>query len=543
MQKFKHKTSFIIVLLILISTVKTSFAATTFNDLGKIEWAKPVIEKWAENGLIGGYSDGTFRPSNNITRAEFVTLVNKTYGFEEKASILFKDVNELDWYAEEVEKAVSAGYISGYENGSFKPNEPITRGEVAAILSNINKLTKNEDAVKDFSDKDKMPEWVIGYIGAVVNENYMSGYPDGTFQAGKTISRAESVITLNNTEIYETNQPTGLVISLAGNYGGVNSNYQTEKNDVEVRSGNVILSNMIIEGDLILGKEINGGNVTLDKVILKGKLNVEGSSLKSLKINNSRIQDCNFEKADNVISISTQGTSTIANVYVNSALNFKEQNLLADMGFNNIEINEGTKGEMSFEGDFAKVIVNEENIKVKVLENSEIDDIVLYKSISILGKGNINKATVFMDGASFETAPKEIILGANTEVTVIISGETQKITSETLSKTFGGGGGATAVSQSELNEALGRVVSDFKIYVIPKLTTTNQIEAAQIILFSMENYLSDNGYDISFDVEKVQEIGSNMAVEEKEYFKDTISGNISFSDLRMLNDKFQLISY
>lgn len=102
------------------------------SDISK-HWANQFIS----SGYVNGYEDGTFRPDNSITRAEFVKLVNKYFGFNNKEDIKFSDINTNDWYYNDICIASKAGYINGYEDKTFKPNKTITREEVAKILISI----------------------------------------------------------------------------------------------------------------------------------------------------------------------------------------------------------------------------------------------------------------------------------------------------------------------------------------------------------------------------------------------------------------------
>ncbi|MCT4619486.1 MAG: S-layer homology domain-containing protein [Marinisporobacter sp.] len=161
-------------------------------------WANKQISEWIDKGLAKGYPDGTFRPNNNITRAEFVALVNKAFKFTETASIDFTDVSYNDWFYNEIAKAKKAGYISGYADGTVKPNNPISRQEAAVIVAKIKNLEQTTTLVDNFSDAYAIPSWSKEFIGAIVEADYMHGYPDGSFRPTKNISRAEAVVTLNN---------------------------------------------------------------------------------------------------------------------------------------------------------------------------------------------------------------------------------------------------------------------------------------------------------------------------------------------------------
>ncbi|MFM1652313.1 S-layer homology domain-containing protein [Brevibacillus sp. B_LB10_24] len=90
-------------------------------------WAKQVLERWLDKGLLRGYSDGSILPDNPITRAEMVALINRAVGFNEQAAAHFSDVHTSDWFAREIAVATAAGYVNGYGDGTFLPNHAITR--------------------------------------------------------------------------------------------------------------------------------------------------------------------------------------------------------------------------------------------------------------------------------------------------------------------------------------------------------------------------------------------------------------------------------
>lgn len=164
-------------------------------------WAENQLNDWIDRGLMTGYVDGTYKPNNKITRSEFVALVNRIYQFDEKGEADFTDVDAESnlWVYEEVSKAKHAGYINGFVDGSFKPNDNITRQEVAAIVSRIEKLEPNSDSdtLKSFGDAKDIPEWSKADIGAVVEKGYMRGTPENEFKALTQISRAEVVTALD----------------------------------------------------------------------------------------------------------------------------------------------------------------------------------------------------------------------------------------------------------------------------------------------------------------------------------------------------------
>lgn len=171
---------------------QTTFAKTSEDYTN--HWAEAQIIQAIEAGFVSGYPDGTFRPDNSITRAEFMRIINKSFDFVKKSKKTYSDVKATDWYVDEVAKAVEAKYMTGYEDGTMGPNANIKRGEVAVVFTKILDLYKNKEAADKFSDV--IPDWSKDSIGAVVDAGYMSGYPDGTFGSEKAITRAEAVSTL-----------------------------------------------------------------------------------------------------------------------------------------------------------------------------------------------------------------------------------------------------------------------------------------------------------------------------------------------------------
>lgn len=167
-----------------------ALAAT--NDISG-HWAEQVLTEWQEKGLLKGYADGSVKPNNSITRAEFITLINNAKGITEEQSISFTDVNQNDWFYSAVARA--AAYTKGYEDNTFRPNQTITRAEAAVMLANVAGLSANENGADGFSDT--IPAWAKGSVGAVVAAGLMRGYPDGSFGANIPTTRAEAVSALD----------------------------------------------------------------------------------------------------------------------------------------------------------------------------------------------------------------------------------------------------------------------------------------------------------------------------------------------------------
>ncbi|MEF9991802.1 MAG: N-acetylmuramoyl-L-alanine amidase [Peptostreptococcaceae bacterium] len=169
----------------------------SFTDVDN-HWAKSQILDFASKGYVNGYEDGTFRPENAVSRAEFVKMINKVLGFSEMGEVGFIDINKSDWYYNDICIGVKAGYINGYEDNSFRPNEPITREEASKIVAKV--MNAKGDGVLGFTDKEQISDWAKEYVDALSDSNIINGYEDNTFRPSNNMTRAETVTILSRVE-------------------------------------------------------------------------------------------------------------------------------------------------------------------------------------------------------------------------------------------------------------------------------------------------------------------------------------------------------
>lgn len=157
-------------------------------------WAENQIEEAMELGWVD--TSNSFRPDDSITRAEFVKIVNRVFNFTEATDINFSDVNVNDWFYNEISIAVNSGYIDGYEDNTFKPNDKISRQEVAKIITTIkNNYDENIDKIYSYKDYQRVSKWAISFVEGAIEAGYM-GVGEIEFRPQDNITRAESVVTL-----------------------------------------------------------------------------------------------------------------------------------------------------------------------------------------------------------------------------------------------------------------------------------------------------------------------------------------------------------
>ncbi|GAA0866046.1 S-layer homology domain-containing protein [Paraclostridium tenue] len=184
----------------ILSTTLSVHADNKVNDING-HWAHKEISQFIQNSYANGYEDNTFRPDNQITRAEFVKLVNKYFGFEDKGISNFKDINQKNWYYNDVCIAIKAGYINGYEDNTFRPNNLITREEAAKIIVSIkNQQDDTYDKLNTFPDKHLVSNWAKPYIEGAIENGYLKGDNLKNLRPTSRITRAESVTLLSRIE-------------------------------------------------------------------------------------------------------------------------------------------------------------------------------------------------------------------------------------------------------------------------------------------------------------------------------------------------------
>ena len=200
LRKSKKLIAFLAVCCMIFYLMPTAAFGAAASDISG-HWAQDKIQSYLDAGLTTGYSDGTFKPDNYITRAEFVTLVNKVFGYTGVAPINYSDVSQGAWYANDIAIAEAAGYITGYPGNTFRPESPITRAEAAMILMKINNLAANPQGASNFTDIATL-EWFNAAIGAVFGADIMNGYPDGSFKPGDFIKRGEAIVAVDKGHTY-----------------------------------------------------------------------------------------------------------------------------------------------------------------------------------------------------------------------------------------------------------------------------------------------------------------------------------------------------
>ena len=174
----------------------TAAPESTFRDLPSSHWAYGYVKALAEKNVINGYDDGTFRPSNNVTREEFVKMIISATGMlQAGAECEFSDVPAGAWYYEYVASAYAKEIVSGMDEGAFGIGTNITRQDVAVIAARIIKRLKGtvpETVESTLTDIDTVSDYATDSVKLLNGMGIINGYDDGSFMPKNTLTRAEA---------------------------------------------------------------------------------------------------------------------------------------------------------------------------------------------------------------------------------------------------------------------------------------------------------------------------------------------------------------
>ena len=174
-----------------------------------------MLNKTDHFAYVIGYPDGTVHPNGQITRAEVATIFFRLLKDEVRdgaftTSNSYSDVAYGKWYNNPISTMSALGIITGYPDGTFKPNKPITRAEFAAIAARFDETQSGKSAT--FSDV--IGHWAAKEIGIAYANEWIKGYPDGTFKPDQNITRAEAMTMINRVLERKPESPADLLTNM-----------------------------------------------------------------------------------------------------------------------------------------------------------------------------------------------------------------------------------------------------------------------------------------------------------------------------------------
>ena len=280
----------------------TTRKATDFRDYDRTAWYAEAVSAAVDNGLLYGKSSTVIDPNGAMTRAEMAAIINRSFGCYKTADISqYKDVSKDKWYYKDVALAVQMGTYNGRSASSMAPDAPISRQEAMTVVARALELDYDAYAKTDltaFSDRGKISDWALPYVRAMVGADYIHG-------RGKNLAPLDNITRAEFAQIFA---------NIIGSYITVKGTYDKDiKGSVLIRTDEVTLQNMTVDGDLIIGCGAADGKITLDNVTVKGRLLVWGGGTKAVYCNDgTNMPAVVVARVDDAVKVIYDRDSTLA---------------------------------------------------------------------------------------------------------------------------------------------------------------------------------------------------------------------------------------
>jgi hypothetical protein len=425
--------------------------AFVFSSLGTVSakpteditnhWASATLQQWIDKGWISGYEDGTIRPDATLTRAEFAALINRVFLLTEKADKLaFVDLTDKHWAYEDIAVAYKAGYLKGTTGNKVLPNGNTSRQEAAVMLANLLKLELSQDGdLSMLSDSTDIASWARGAVAALAGKDILVDAKGEAFRPKASITRAEAIVAID--AAMKQSEPVAKLFDKPGVYGSAETT-ETIEGNVVISAEGVTLQNIVITGDLKLTQDIGEGDVSLNRVTVKGTTLVQGGGKNSIHFMDSVLSQILVERLSASVRVVLEGTTTATQL---SILSEAVIELIGNAEIDAVKVLEGIPktAEIILIGSFniveAEAGAAAGNIQLTL--NASIAKLILHAAFHISGQGTVQLLIVYTEGIVLDKAPAKVEVGDGVSDPVKYTAAGQPRTIFTSTGGFGGGGG------------------------------------------------------------------------------------------------------
>ena len=280
----------------------TTCKATDFKDYDRTAWYAEAVSAAVDNGLLYGKSATVIDLNGDMTRAEMAAIINRSFGCYKSADVSqYKDVSKNKWYYKDVALAVQMGTYNGRSSSTMAPDAPISRQEAMTVVARALELDYDSYSKTDlsaFSDRSEISNWALPYVRAMVGADYIHG-------RGKVLAPLDNITRAEFAQIF---------YNIIGTYIVSKGTYDKDiKGSVLIRTDDVELKNLTVDGDLIIGCGAADGKITLDNVTIKGRLLVWGGGTKAVYCNaGTNMPAVVVARVDDAVKVIYDRDSTLA---------------------------------------------------------------------------------------------------------------------------------------------------------------------------------------------------------------------------------------
>ena len=360
-------------------------------------WMDPYVETAVDWGIMKGDEHGNLNAEKELTRAEFVAMMNRAFGYTEVGPTPFTDVPQDAWYAEDIAIAYNAGYFMGTGATTAEPESKLTREQTAVLIGRNLRLQGSTGENMSFIDNRDISTWSRGLVEESVKLGIIQGDDNGAFLPKDNVLRGQVACMLV--------RALGTLINDPGEQK-LNSVY----GNLAINTSGVTLKDTVITGNLYLTGGVGLGDVELENVTVYGKIVVAGSGEStggdhSVVLRNVDAQALEVDSISNqFLTVSAEGLTNIADTTVRTSAYL--QDLTRDgLGLKNIELNGAAGTQFQLAGNIKQLINKTPGALVNFGQGVAHDVTVDEKAIG---------SVVNIDGAA---NLKELNLDVGTEVT------------------------------------------------------------------------------------------------------------------------------
>ncbi len=396
-------------------------------------WLAEPLAKLQSWNVISGDATGDLHLNSPITRAEFTAMVNRAYGYTQRATVPFTDVPRSAWYSDDIAIGYGTGYFSGTSGTTAEPDATLTREQAVTILARNLRYQEEPGEVTGFSDGRRFSEWSRSYIKQAAEADLIHGYADGSFRPQNNITRGEMVKLLGDA--------VGTLISTEGrrSLGSVAGN-------VTITTPNCTLRDTTIYGNLYLTGGVGLGDLTLENVKVHGSIVIAGGGEAeggnaSVTMRNVDAPELIIDSiADQYLSLRVENDSSIDKTIARTSCYIEDNSRnRRGKGLENISL-EGAEGaKFTLAGNIknavnrtpkstltiAKGVTDNLTIDEKavgstltIASDATVDTLNLDVGIPVTGSGDIGELVVSAAGATVSMLPDVITIRPGLYATV-----------------------------------------------------------------------------------------------------------------------------
>lgn len=439
--------------LLLTGVPAAQAAEAAFQDTAG-HWAESAIARMSGYNIVNGYQ-GKFRPNDTITRGEMAVILDHVMQYQRRADNQFTDLGQA-FYTDAILKAGHAGVMQGAD-GKVRPKDPISREEAVVMMARAFDV-EAANAVINTPDAGSISKWATGSVAAFMEKGYVNA--ENAFRPEQSITRAEAVTILNRL--------------LVGYYPSAGSYAASAEGNVVVNTQDVVLKDAVIAGDLILSEGVKDGDVTLENVTVKGRTLIRGGGANSIHVmGNSDLGTVIMERDDAAVRLAVEGKAKVGSVVVGE----KAAQAIVTGSVETVTVT-GTGVLTAKDAQIDKISVTAPDASVVLQGKSKVDSVEIAKSAenakvsvdqkaaiktvkadavgaAISGDGRVNKVEANADKIAVNTKDTAVTAAAGVSG-VTAGGESVPAggSANTTPSTGGGGG-----SSQESNNVIANVES------------------------------------------------------------------------------------